>query len=39
MDLEKLSPEQIVKVEVPTGSPKVYELDENLRVKSTEYLQ
>jgi len=29
MYLEKLSPEEIVKVEIPTGTPIVYDLDEN----------
>ncbi|WP_029522158.1 2,3-diphosphoglycerate-dependent phosphoglycerate mutase [Persephonella sp. KM09-Lau-8] len=29
MYLEKLSPEEIIKVEIPTGTPIVYELDEN----------
>lgn len=32
MYLEKLSGEQIVKVEIPTGVPMLYELDENLNV-------
>jgi 2,3-bisphosphoglycerate-dependent phosphoglycerate mutase len=32
MYLEKLSGEQIVKVEIPTGVPILYELDENLNV-------
>jgi len=39
MELEKLSPEEILKVEIPTGVPKVYELDENLNVKSAEFLR
>ncbi len=29
MYLEKLSPDEIIKVEIPTGTPIVYELDEN----------
>ncbi len=29
MYLEKLSPEEIIKVEIPTGTPIVYELDKN----------
>lgn len=39
MDLEKLSPEEILQVEIPTGVPKVYELDEDLNVKSAEFLR
>lgn len=39
MKLENLSPEEIVKVEIPTGVPKVYELDEDLKVKSAEFLR
>ncbi|HYG50341.1 MAG TPA: 2,3-diphosphoglycerate-dependent phosphoglycerate mutase [Flavobacteriales bacterium] len=34
MHLEKLSPEEILKVELPTGIPIVYELDEQLNIKS-----
>ena len=34
MDLEKLSPEEILKVEIPTGVPIVYELDSDLKLKS-----
>ncbi len=33
MYLEKLSPEEILKVEIPTGSPKIYTLDENLGIQ------
>lgn len=36
--LEHLSPEEIVKVEIPTGKPKVYELDDKLKVKKSYYL-
>ncbi len=36
--LEHLSPEEIVKVEIPTGKPKVYELDDELKVEKTYYL-
>lgn len=36
MYLEKLSPEEIIKVEIPTGTPIVYELDENCNVISKE---
>jgi 2,3-bisphosphoglycerate-dependent phosphoglycerate mutase len=39
MGLEKLSPEEILQVEIPTGVPKVYELDEELNVKSAEFLR
>jgi len=39
MSLDKLSPEEILNVEIPTGVPKVYELDEELNVKSAEFLR
>ena len=32
MELEKLSPEEILKVEIPTGVPILYELDDHLKV-------
>ncbi|MCB0723618.1 MAG: 2,3-bisphosphoglycerate-dependent phosphoglycerate mutase [Ignavibacteriae bacterium] len=38
MYLEKLSPEEIVKVEIPTGHPKLYVLDNDLNVLETKYL-
>lgn len=38
MYLEKLSPEEIIKVEIPTGHPKVYVLDDDLNIKETKYL-
>ncbi len=38
MHLEQLTSEEILKVEVPTGQPKRYELDANLKVISAEYL-
>lgn len=38
MHLEKMSGEEIVKVEIPTGQPKVYDLDENLAVKEAQYI-
>lgn len=38
MHLEKLSKEQILETEIPTGSPKFYLLDENLNVLETRYL-
>lgn len=39
MHLEKLSPEEILKVEVPTGRPKIYELDENMNVSESGFLE
>ena len=38
MYLEKLSPEEIVKVEIPTGRPKLDVLDNDLNVLETKYL-
>lgn len=38
MSLEDLTPEQILKTEIPTGAPRLYELGENLEVKNAEYL-
>lgn len=38
MFLEKLSSEEILKVEIPTGVPIVYELDDNLNVISKKQL-
>ena len=38
MYLEKLSPEEILKTEVPTGKPKLYEFDADLNVISNEYI-
>lgn len=38
MYLEKLSPEEILKTEVPTGKPKLYEFDADLNVLSTKYI-
>jgi 2,3-bisphosphoglycerate-dependent phosphoglycerate mutase len=37
MYLEKLTPEQILKVEIPTGVPKEYKLDENLNILHAEF--
>jgi len=37
MYLEKLTPEEILKVEIPTGLPKEYQLDENLKVLHAEF--
>ncbi|NEN23505.1 2,3-bisphosphoglycerate-dependent phosphoglycerate mutase [Cryomorpha ignava] len=39
MKLENIAPENIVSVEIPTGVPKVYELDENLKVLSSKFLK
>lgn len=39
MSLDKLSPEEILNVEIPTGVPKVYELDEDMNVRSAEFLR
>lgn len=38
MYLEKLSKEEILLTEIPTGVPKLYELDENLNILSKRYL-
>lgn len=38
MHLEGLSKEEILETEIPTGKPKVYELDEELKVIETRYL-
>lgn len=39
MHLEGLSPEEILKVEVPTGRPKIYELDPKLKIQSSGFLE
>lgn len=39
MKLENLTPEEILKTEVPTGVPKVYDLDADLNIKSAEFLR
>lgn len=36
--LEKMSPEQIMELNIPTGTPLVYELDAQLNVKNKKYL-
>ena len=36
--LEKMSEEEIVKLNIPTGIPLVYELNSNLEVLSKKYL-
>ena len=38
MEIEKLSPEEILKVEIPTGVPIVYEFDTDLKLKSKKIL-
>ena len=38
MEIEKLSPEEILKVEIPTGTPILYEFDSNLKLKSKKVL-
>ena len=38
MHLENLSPEEILKTEVPTGKPRIYEFDGDLNVTRAEYL-
>ncbi len=39
MKLENLKPEEIVGVEIPTGEPKVYELDEDMNILSVKFLK
>ncbi|MEM9051365.1 MAG: 2,3-bisphosphoglycerate-dependent phosphoglycerate mutase [Bacteroidota bacterium] len=39
MKLENLSPEEILQVEIPTGVPKVYELNDDLNVVSSKFLR
>lgn len=39
MHLEKLSRHEILDVEIPTGVPKLYQLDSNLRVESARFLR
>ncbi len=38
MYLEKLKPEEILQVEIPTGLPKEYRLDENLKILESKFL-
>ena len=38
MEIEKLSSEEILKVEIPTAIPIVYEFDDNLKLKSKKIL-
>jgi 2,3-bisphosphoglycerate-dependent phosphoglycerate mutase len=39
MELEGLDANQIVSVEIPTGNPLVYELDDNLKPITKYYLK
>lgn len=39
MKLENIAPENIVSVEIPTGVPKVYDLDKDLNVISAKFLK
>lgn len=38
MYLEKMSPEEILKTEIPTGAPRVYDLNERMEIVSAAYL-
>ena len=38
MHLENLTPEEILQKEIPTGSPILYDLDENLNIIESKYL-
>lgn len=38
MYLENISPQEIINVNIPTGTPRVYELGEDLRILKVEYL-
>lgn len=38
MYLENLSPEEILQVEIPTGHPKIYVLNDDLSINDTKYL-
>jgi len=38
MHLEHLSPEEILKKEIPTGTPYIYDLDGDLKVNSAEFI-
>jgi 2,3-bisphosphoglycerate-dependent phosphoglycerate mutase len=38
MFLEEISPEEIIKVNIPTGMPRMYVFDENLKILSVKYL-
>lgn len=38
MYLENKSPEEIEKINIPTGIPRLYSLDNNLKIESVEYI-
>lgn len=38
MHLEGMTPDEVLELNVPTGQPRVYELDDHMRVKSWRYL-
>lgn len=38
MHLENLTPEEILKQEIPTGTPRLYEFDENMKVTRAEFI-
>jgi 2,3-bisphosphoglycerate-dependent phosphoglycerate mutase len=38
MYLENITPQEIIKVNIPTGTPRAYVLDENLKILSVNYL-
>ena len=38
MHLEGMTPEQVLELNIPTGQPRVYELDDDMRVQSWRYL-
>ncbi len=38
MYLENISPKEIEKINIPTGIPRLYTLDNNLKIESVEYL-
>ena len=38
MHLENLTPDEILQKEIPTGSPILYDLDENLNIIESKYL-
>ncbi|MFW5704327.1 MAG: 2,3-bisphosphoglycerate-dependent phosphoglycerate mutase [Nanoarchaeota archaeon] len=39
MFLEKMTPEQILEFELPTGVPRVYEFDKNMKIKKVYFLK
>jgi 2,3-bisphosphoglycerate-dependent phosphoglycerate mutase len=38
MHLEGLTPEEVLELDIPTGQPRVYELDARMQVQSWRYL-